>query len=61
MPEDAGVVDPAAPVFGLSASQIGRRIDAAQRPRGWAKASPATAAAWAWPRTWPPRGWSCRN
>ena len=29
MPEDAGVVDPAAPVFGLSASQIGRRIDAA--------------------------------
>ena len=32
-----------------------------QRPRAWAKASPATAAAWAWPRTWPPRGWSCRN
>ena len=34
MPEDAGVVDPAAPVFGLSASQIGRRIDAAAKAAG---------------------------
>ena len=28
MPEDAAEVDPAAPVFGLSASQIGRRVKA---------------------------------
>ena len=34
MPQDAGVVDPAAPVFGLSASQIGRRIDAAAKAAG---------------------------
>ena len=34
MPEDAGVVDPAALVFGLSASQIGRRIDAAAKAAG---------------------------
>ena len=34
MPEDAGFVDPAAPVFGLSASQIGRRIDAAAKAAG---------------------------
>ena len=52
MPEGFAVVDAAAPVFGLSASQIGRRVNAA------AKASPATAAGWAWPRTWRPRGWS---
>ena len=34
MPEDTAVVDPAAPVFGLSASQIGRRIDAAAKAAG---------------------------
>ena len=34
MPEDAGVVDPAALVFGLLASQIGRRIDAAAKAAG---------------------------
>ena len=31
VPEDAAVVDPAAPVFGLSASQIGRRVKAAAK------------------------------
>ena len=38
MPEDAAVVDPAAPVFGLSASQIGRRVKAAAKAAslvGW--------------------------
>ena len=34
MPEDTAVVDPAAPVFELSASQIGRRIDAAAKAAG---------------------------
>ena len=34
LPEDVAVVDPAAPVFGLSASQIGRRIDAAAKAAG---------------------------
>ena len=34
LPEDMAVVDPAAPVFGLSASQIGRRIDAAAKAAG---------------------------
>ena len=34
MPEDAAVVDPAAPVFGLSASQIGRRVKAAAQAAG---------------------------
>ena len=69
MPEDAAVVDPAALVFGLSASWCSgcRPARSAggstgqQRPRAWAKASPATAGAWAWPRTWRPRGWSCRS
>ena len=28
-------------------------------PPVWARASAATAAGWAWPRTWRPRGWSC--
>ena len=49
MSEGFAVVDPSTLVFGLSASQIGRRVNAA------AKASPATAAGWAWPRIWPPR------
>ena len=31
IPEDAAEVDPAAPVFGLSASQIGRRVKAAAK------------------------------
>ena len=34
IPEDAAVVDPAAPVFGLSASQIGRRVTAAAKAAG---------------------------
>ena len=34
MPEDAAVVDPAAPVFGFSASQIGRRVKAAAQAAG---------------------------
>ena len=34
MPEDEAAVDPAAPVFGLSASQIGRRIRAATQAAG---------------------------
>ena len=34
LPEDAAVVDPTAAVFGLSASQIGRRIDAAAKVAG---------------------------
>ena len=34
MPEDAGVVDPAALVFGLSASQIGRRVNGAAKAAG---------------------------
>ena len=34
MPEDAAVVDPARRVFELSASQIGRRIDAAAKAAG---------------------------
>ena len=62
MPEDAGVVDPAAAVFGLSASQIGRGIDAAAKAAGLGEGFTGhEAAAWAWPRTWPPRGWSCRS
>ena len=38
MPEDAAEVDPATPVFGLSASQIGRRVKAAAKAAslvGW--------------------------
>ena len=34
MPEDTAVVDPARRVFELSASQIGRRIDAAAKAAG---------------------------
>ena len=34
LPEDASVVDPAAAVFGLSASQIGRRVSAAAKAAG---------------------------
>ena len=34
MPEGFAVVDAAAPVFGLSASQIGRRVDAAAKAAG---------------------------
>ena len=34
MPEDVAVVNPAAPVFGLSASQIGRRVTAAAKAAG---------------------------
>ena len=34
MPEDAAVVDPAAPVFGLSAGQIGRRVNTAAKAAG---------------------------
>ena len=34
MPEDAAVVDPAALVFGLSASQIGRRVNGAAKAAG---------------------------
>ena len=38
LPEDVAVADPAAPVFGLSASQIGRRVKAAAKAAslvGW--------------------------
>ena len=34
MPEGFAVVDPSTPVFGLSASQIGRRVDAAAKAAG---------------------------
>ena len=34
MPEDAAVVGPAVPVFGLSAGQIGRRVNAAAKAAG---------------------------
>ena len=34
MPKGAAMVDPAAPVFGLSASQIGRRVKAAAKAAG---------------------------
>ena len=34
MPEDEAVLDPAAPVFGLSAGQIGRRVKAAAEAAG---------------------------
>ena len=34
MPEDAAVLDPATPVFGLSAGQIGRRVNAAAKAAG---------------------------
>ena len=63
MPEAAAVVDPETPVFGLSASQIGRRVNTAAKAAGraWVMASLAIAAASVWPRIWPPRGWSCRS
>ena len=34
IPEDAAVVGPAVPVFGLSAGQIGRRVNAAAKAAG---------------------------
>ena len=34
MPESFAVVDPSTPVFGLSASQIGRRVNAAAKAAG---------------------------
>ena len=61
MPEGYAVVNPSTPVFGLSASQIGRRVSAAPKAAGRATASPATAARWEWPRTWRPLGWSYRR
>ena len=45
------VIDPAASVFGLSASQIYRRVKAATKMAGLGGGSAPTRPGWAWPRT----------
>ena len=49
-PEEA-VIDPGASVFGLSASQIYRRVKAATKMAGLGEGFSATRLGWAWPRT----------
>ena len=62
MPEDTAVVDPARRVFELSASQIGRRIDAAAKAAGLGEGFTGHSGRVGMaPRTWRPRGWSCRS
>ncbi len=56
MPEDTAVVDPARRVFELSASQIGRRIDAAAKAAGLGRFLYSVAAAW--PSSWELVSWS---
>ena len=57
LPEDVAVAEPAAPVFGLSASQIGRRVERRGEGRGpGRRLRRPQRAVWAWPRTWRPSG-----
>ena len=57
MPEDAAVEDPAAPVFGLSTSQIGRRVNAAAKAAGLGEGFTGHSGRVGMPpRTWRPRG-----
>ena len=51
MPEDEAAVDPSAPVFRLSVSQIGRRVKAAAKAAGLGTASPDTRGESTWLRT----------
>ena len=53
------MVDPATPVFGLSVSQIGRRVKATAKAAGLGTASSDTQGGLAWLRTWPPPAWTC--
>ena len=53
--------DPNAPVFGLSARQIGRRLQAAAKAAGLGGGFTGHPGGWAWPRTWRPQGRSCRR
>ena len=60
-PEEA-VIDPSTRVFGLSVSQISRRIRAATKIAGLSERfSGHSPREWGWPRTSAPRGRSCRS
>ena len=61
MPEDTAVVDPARRVVDPPPARSAGGSTGQQRPRAWARVSLATRGGWAWPRTWRPRGWSCRS
>ena len=62
LPEDVAVADPAAPVFGLSASQIGRRVSAAAKAAGLGDGLTGHSGRVGMAQDlWQPRGWSCRS
>ena len=59
LPEDEAAVDTAAPVFGLSASQIGRRVKAAALAAGLGDGFTGHSGRVGMARTWRPPAWTC--